>query len=70
MITFYKAVSKKTVCSSDLNSTIDTNAWAILKTLFDKLRSNSPLSRKTKTKLSENVISVLVPFGKDRCLKK
>ena len=55
--------------SCDLNSTFDTNAWAILETLIDNLRSNSPLSRKTQTKLSENVISVLVPFGKDRCLK-
>ena len=66
---FHKAVSKKIVCTSELNSTFDTNAWAILKTLFDNLRSNSPLSRKTKLKLSENVISILVPFGKDRCLK-
>ena len=56
MTFFHKAVSKKIVCSSDLNSTFDTNAWAILKTLFDNLRSNSPFSRKTKTKLSENVI--------------
>ena len=48
---FAKPCQKKIVCSSDLNSTFGTNAWAILKTLFDNLRSNSPLSRKTKTKL-------------------
>ena len=48
---FAKPCQKKIVCSSDLNSTFGTNAWAILKTLFDNLRSNSLLSRKTKTKL-------------------
>ena len=67
MTLFHKAVSKKDRLL--LNSTFGTNAWAILKTLFDNLRSNSPVSRKTKTNLSENFISFLVLFGKDRCLK-
>ena len=48
---FSQSRVKMIVCTSDLNSTFDTNAWAIIKTLLDNLRSNSPLSRKTKTKL-------------------
>ena len=39
------------------------------KTLYEKLSSNSPCRIKPKRKLFEDVISVLVSFGKDRCVK-
>ena len=68
-MTVPKAVSKKIVCSSDLNSTFDTNAWAILKTLFDNLISNSPLSRKTKLKTFRNC-HICFGFLRERSLSE
>ena len=46
----HKFFSKKMVCTSNLQSTFDTNAKEILKTLFDNLRSNLNSSGKTKNK--------------------